>query len=128
VKANDKQVGGSHYKNMNGFEHWDWAEEAGLGYLEGCATKYILRHRDKGKPKEDLGKAVHYVEKLLELNAQGKRDPRGSASPRLMAQLWDAYPKAGERERTATRLIAQWTAKEQLQQALEIIKELRDEV
>lgn len=62
-KANDK--GGDHYKN-DGYQHWDWAIDCGLGYLESAATKYVARWRRKGSPLEDLEKARNYVRKMEE--------------------------------------------------------------
>lgn len=63
LTANDKQIGGEHYKSA--YQHWDWATEHGLSYLAGCATKYLVRWRKKNGV-EDLDKAAHYVEKLVE--------------------------------------------------------------
>ena len=37
-----------------------------LGYLKGNALKYVIRYKHKGNPKEDLGKALWYLEKLKE--------------------------------------------------------------
>ena len=34
-------------------------------YIQGCAIKYIIRHRDKGK-KQDLLKAIHFIEMIME--------------------------------------------------------------
>ena len=39
--------------------------ENNLLYPEGCAIKYIVRHRDKGK-KQDLLKAIHFIEMIIE--------------------------------------------------------------
>lgn len=64
--VNQEQVGGDHYK-VGEFDHWDMVEMSGLGYLEGCATKYIARHKKKNG-YEDLKKAEHYINKLIELN------------------------------------------------------------
>ena len=36
-----------------------------LLYPEGCAIKYIIRHRDKGK-KQDILKAIHFIEMIIE--------------------------------------------------------------
>lgn len=71
--ANTRQVGGEHYQSE--YQHWDFVERNGLGYLEGCATKYATRYRKKSG-LEDLEKAIHYVEKLLELHREGIRLPR----------------------------------------------------
>ena len=73
MNANETQVGGDHYRNS--FQHWDLAHELDLGYFEGQITKYITRHRFK-KGKEDLEKAVHFTQKLLELARIENRQPR----------------------------------------------------
>jgi hypothetical protein len=39
--------------------------EAYLGYLEGNAKKYLHRWRFKGKPVEDLKKAIWYLNRLV---------------------------------------------------------------
>ena len=63
--ANDKQVGGSHYKKFK-IEIWDFIEQNNIPYLEGNAIKYIARWREKGG-RDDIKKAIHYLEKLLEV-------------------------------------------------------------
>jgi len=40
--------------------------ESTVGYYHGNALKYLWRHRYKGKPREDLEKAIFYINKLLE--------------------------------------------------------------
>lgn len=64
--ANQKQVGGTHYKR-GGEEHWDRVDRLNLNYFQGCATKYIERCYLKGNPIQDLNKAIHYLEKLIEI-------------------------------------------------------------
>ena len=64
-KANDRQVGGEHYK-VQGIEPWDYVAANNLGYFEGSIIKYITRWRLKGGTA-DLEKAAHYLEKLMEL-------------------------------------------------------------
>jgi len=63
--ANAIQVGGSHYKTSTGVQHWDIVENYKVGYLEGCASKYVLRWRKKNG-LEDLHKAAHFLRKLYE--------------------------------------------------------------
>ena len=65
-KANDVQVAGSHYKQYKDLQPWDVVTAWNLGYLDGTALKYIARHRDKGKA-EDLKKAIHFLQKALEV-------------------------------------------------------------
>lgn len=37
-----------------------------IGYLTGAAMKYLHRWQHKGKPEEDLAKAMWYIERLKE--------------------------------------------------------------
>lgn len=74
MSVNDQQVGGNHYKSS--FQHWDFVEDNGIGYLEGCATKYVTRHRKKNGT-QDLEKANHYVDKLISLQADGRKARSG---------------------------------------------------
>jgi hypothetical protein len=66
MSANDRQIGGNHYKK-GGEEHWDrqW-RLYGRGYLVGCITKYVERYHEKNGV-QDLQKAQHFLEKLIEL-------------------------------------------------------------
>jgi hypothetical protein len=66
MKANEQQVGGSHYGGAS-WQHWDFCVENDLRYLEGTITKYVARWKDKAG-RQDLEKALHYAEKLYEVN------------------------------------------------------------
>lgn len=63
-RANDKQVGGDHYKTK-AIQPWDYIAENDIGYFEGTAIKYLTRWKDKGGV-DDLRKAIHFIEKLIE--------------------------------------------------------------
>ena len=65
--ANARQVAGDHYKTDNaaGLQHWDLVDDYGVGYLAGCASKYLTRFRRKNGA-QDLQKAHHYLEKMIE--------------------------------------------------------------
>lgn len=65
TRANDTQVGGAHYKSK-AIQTWDYIAQNEIPYLEGCAIKYLSRWRDKGGV-EDLRKAQHYIQKLIEM-------------------------------------------------------------
>lgn len=67
MSANERQVGGNHYKQDGGEEHWDrqWRMN-GRGYFVGCITKYVERYHNKNGI-QDLEKAHHFLEKLIEL-------------------------------------------------------------
>ena len=65
-------------------------EDNGIGYLEGCATKYVTRWRNK-HGLEDLDKAKHYVEKLLEKHDEpANRRFRGCVPSEAMAEYVQA--------------------------------------
>jgi len=63
--ANQTQVGGDHYK-AKPIQPWDFIAANQLGYFEGNIVKYLSRWRDKGGIN-DLKKARHYLDKLIEL-------------------------------------------------------------
>jgi hypothetical protein len=69
--ANARQVGGAHYQSN--YQHWDLVLKTGMGYLEGNATKYIARWRKKNG-LEDLKKAEHYINKLIEVHGRMQPD------------------------------------------------------
>lgn len=66
--ANDKQVGGRHYKRTGAVEHWDLVAQWDLDYFQGQITKYVMRWREKGG-LQDLEKAAHFLEKYREVEA-----------------------------------------------------------
>jgi hypothetical protein len=69
-KADDLQIGGDHYKNMGiqpwkAMESWMTSEEF-RGFLKGNSIKYLARCNAKGGV-EDVKKARHYIDKLVEV-------------------------------------------------------------
>lgn len=62
-KANNSQVAGTHYQLA--IQPWDYIHQNGIGYLAGNVIKYVTRYRSKSGI-EDLYKAKHYIEKLIE--------------------------------------------------------------
>ena len=65
IASNNKQIGGSHYTSKT-IQPWDYIAVNQLGYFEGNIVKYVSRWRDKNG-LEDLRKARHYLDKLIEL-------------------------------------------------------------
>lgn len=63
-KANEQQVGGAHYA-IKAIQPWDFILANNIGYMEGNIIKYLSRWKDKGGV-EDLKKAQHYLQKLIE--------------------------------------------------------------
>jgi DnaJ-class molecular chaperone len=54
----------SHY-NQGNIEVIDAIEDWKMGFNDGNAIKYIARHRAKGRPQEDLKKALWYIAREL---------------------------------------------------------------
>jgi hypothetical protein len=69
--ANAVQVGGTHYK-AKGIQPWDAIVAWKMGFLDGNAVKYLCRFRDKGGV-EDLQKAAHYIDKLIEVETNKEK-------------------------------------------------------
>ena len=73
MSAKDIQIGGGHYINMS-VQPWDamiaWMPpEEFEGFLRGNVIKYIARAGSKGPALEDLKKARHYLDKLIEISS-----------------------------------------------------------
>lgn len=85
-------TGPGHYKDK-AIQPWDFVVSNNLGYLEGNVIKYITRWRQKGGV-EDLRKAKHYIEKLIEMET-GTAAPETDADALLRSQraTWDARTK-----------------------------------
>lgn len=66
MSANDRQTGGSHY--LKAIQPWDYIAANKLDFFEGNIVKYVTRWRQKGGV-EDLRKARHYLDKLIEMEA-----------------------------------------------------------
>lgn len=66
--VNEQQIGGDHYKSKS-IQPWDFIIANNLGFCEGNAIKYICRWKEKNGI-EDLQKAKHYIDKLIEAQNQ----------------------------------------------------------
>lgn len=60
-----RQEGGGHYKEL-AIQPVEYIHANGIGFFEGNVIKYVTRWRAKGG-LEDLKKARHYIDLLLEL-------------------------------------------------------------
>lgn len=88
MSANKMQIGGTHYQNKS-IQPWDYIVSNGLGYLEGCVVKYVSRHSEKGGV-EDLQKAKHYLEKLIEFSGGNTIE---DAAPQAAEKFIAAKPR-----------------------------------
>jgi len=64
IKASDKQIGGSHYKDFK-IMPIEYITQNKLDFCEGNIVKYISRHGKKNGA-EDIKKVIHYAELILE--------------------------------------------------------------
>lgn len=65
------QIAGTHYVDMK-TQPWDVIDSVfdhaqAKGFYRGNALKYIMRAGSKGPAKEDYQKALHYLEKLIDI-------------------------------------------------------------
>lgn len=64
------QIAGSHYLDMP-IQPWDvidtWPLEQRVGFYRGTALAYVMRAGSKGEAAEDYGKAIHTLQKLVEV-------------------------------------------------------------
>jgi len=67
-QANARQIGGDHYKDKT-MQPWDFIAANHIGFFEGNVIKYVSRWKDKNGV-EDLRKARHYRDKLLEVASE----------------------------------------------------------
>lgn len=77
-----------HY-TKNGIEHWDYVLKTQLGYLLGCATKYLFRSNHKGTKKQDLDKVLTFVDKFIETKEEPNISPDYTPSVKLFHLLTD---------------------------------------
>ena len=76
MSALDTQVGGNHYRNGT-IQPVQYIEANQLGYLEGVVLKRITRHNQPGgKGRQDIEKAIHELQLLLELRYMPKAPVR----------------------------------------------------
>lgn len=65
IAATDRQEGGGHYKGF-AIQPVEFLTKNDIPWCEANAIKYLCRHRMKNG-KEDVLKARHYIDLLLEL-------------------------------------------------------------
>lgn len=128
MKADNKQVAGSHYKTAkeNGVQHWTYCGVVNVPYYESASTKYLTRWYKKNG-LEDLKKSLHYMEKRVEMfrNHQGivKAANRNQG-------LFNRYIEDNQiphHEREIIDLIMHWKSIEQLEDILVRLQDLVDE-
>lgn len=71
MSALSEQVGGDHYRSC-AIQPVQFIEANELRFLEGCVVKRVTRHdKPTGKGRQDIEKAIHELQLLLELRYGG---------------------------------------------------------
>ncbi len=84
-------TGPGHYKDKP-MQPWDYIIANNLNYLEGNIVKYVSRWRQKGGV-EDLRKAKHYLEKLIEVETE---TPKSGSTLQSQQTTWEARLKGAK--------------------------------
>jgi hypothetical protein len=123
MSANEKQVGGEHYKQ--GYQHWDMVADGYLDYFKGQATKYLTRYRRKNGI-QDLEKSLHYLEKLNELSIRGRQIVPASAvaMAALMRFLESWGPEYDNLDRAAMAAVIVASDQGSVQTAIELVLQM----
>ena len=115
-----EQVGGGHYESD--YQHWDLISYHGVGYLEGCATKYIVRWRKKDGV-EDLKKALHYTKKLYSLHKDhDKRVFKCHVPLTELYKFFEANPHLEKLEKEVITALLQWILPSRLGKTIDMIE------
>ena len=100
MSANDKQINGDHYRGA--IQTWDYIVANDLGFLEGNIVKYVTRFRKKNGV-QDLEKAQHYLQKLIEVENERLRrasNPNDQDQQTIKEIVAESENRYGERTGT----------------------------
>jgi hypothetical protein len=124
ANANDRQVGGSHYQQQP-YQHWDFVLKTNLPYMEAQIVKYLSRWRTKNGV-EDLRKAQHFLEKLIEhfQSCNNQEQFAGEYVSHKETIRYIITNNFSQREAEIITLVALAEDLEELQRALELLKNL----
>jgi hypothetical protein len=87
MSALDKQMGGTHYKKMK-IQPIQFIIENEIDYIPGNVIKYVCRYKEKNGI-QDLKKAIHYLEILIE-HETGRKNQAGSEAGQAFQEI-DRY-------------------------------------
>lgn len=123
MSADAKQIGGTHYKAA--VQHWDFVHQCLRDrYMEGQVTKYITRWRLK-HGTQDLEKAKHYLEKLIEMHHAGQIDPMRPPRALNFAACFREFASSNNMKPEEQQIcwhISMWESLEDLVRAMEGIQ------
>lgn len=87
MKADKTQVGGDHYKQEGGEQHWDRVARLKMSWYSANVTKYMERWPLKNG-LQDLYKARHYLEKQIEVEEAKLRSTPAKMEPSAMEKAF----------------------------------------
>lgn len=70
MNPNNIQIGGTHYRDMK-IQPIEFIMANALDYCQANVIKYVCRHESKNG-REDLEKAKHYIDLLIEAKYENK--------------------------------------------------------
>lgn len=79
MSALNEQVGGSHYKDF-AIQPIEFIQKNSIGFIPGNVIKYVCRYKAKGGV-EDLKKARHYLDILIEMREKEDKRPAPENQP-----------------------------------------------
>lgn len=119
-----KQVGGDWYNARPGVtQHKDYCIVVQAPYLEGCASKYVMRWQKKGGA-QDLKKAVSYIEFRMAAYAQGFYPWKGCPKVIGLFSKFLSDNSIPDDEASIIDLILHWQDMKDLEKAIKWIQEL----
>lgn len=91
MSALDNQIGGEHYAGRK-IQPAQYIEANSLGFLEGCVVKRLTRHNHPtGKGRQDIEKAIHELQLLLELRYGAEPAPARAPGIDPSAPSWATH-------------------------------------
>jgi hypothetical protein len=72
ARATEKQIGGDHYKRLR-IQPIEYIIANGLDHGSGLVLKYISRDKGGTTRRQDLEKAIHVLELMIELEEKYAR-------------------------------------------------------
>ena len=127
MSANNRQVGGEHYRTKEGgVQHWDYCVRANVTNLEYAASKYLTRWRKKNG-LEDLNKPLHYIDKRIESLNLGIGALRGVDKIHLMFDEFIRDNEVPPTEAVIIDLVMHWKHLSHLLNARDMLKRLISE-
>jgi len=121
MSANDTQCDGNHYLSVT-YQTWDFITNNKRPYIDGLAVRYVSRNRKKNGVN-DLKKAIHCIEKMIELFKNGIVNPDNDGTCFDVTEFGKANDLTCN-EAEAIELIMNYVDEDDLRKAIRIISDM----